>query len=101
MTSQEVFSASFNYGNQSYTTPSPASQFLKKNNQNLVNDACQYDQNLKESQKKLERCPQNTLDEIYQNNKRQQNQPSQNSERQEETPDWWRWENTYEGWGFD
>lgn len=98
--SQGVFAASFSYGSQSYTTPSPSSLFMKKNNQNLVNEACQYDKQLKEDMKKLERCPQNTLNDIYKNNA-QQNTPSLNSERQTEPPNWWRWESSYEDWKFD
>lgn len=99
--SQEVFSASFSYGNQSYTTAAPSSKFLKQNNQNLMNDACEYDKQLQSEMKKLERCKEeNWLDKIYQNNTRQ-NLPSQNGERQTETPSWWRWENSYEGLGFD
>ena len=98
--SQGVFAASFSYGNQSYTTTAPSSNFMKKNNQNLMNDACQYDNQLQAEMKKLERCKDNTFDDIYQNNTRQ-NAPSQNSERRSETPSWWRWENSYEGWGFD
>ena len=90
--SQEVFSSSFNYGSQSYTTTTPTSVFLKQNNQNLRNDACEYDKNLQESMEKLQRSPQNNT---------RINTPSQNAVRQDESPGWWRWENSYEGWGFD
>ncbi|MCR4881123.1 MAG: hypothetical protein K6A44_04130 [bacterium] len=100
MYSQEVFASSYMHGGQGYTTYSTSSLFLQNNNQNLKNDVCDYNKTIPDNLKKLERPPRNNDSTFYDNTRQKPASPDP-SERQPRTPDWWRQEGSFEGWGFD
>ena len=115
--SQEVFASSYNQGQRTYSTKSPSAFSLQSNNSRLQREVIEYNQSLPEYMKKLERSNQTFLDEsVYsspvpwgQEEYQKQNilqhkqpTPSDNTLKiQRETPNWWRQENSYQGWGFD
>jgi len=121
MISQEVFSASFNQN--SYNVPSPTTGLMQNNIPNLQEDTKFYNSNIQNELNNIQRNTLPELDSQYflqeQENLfdkaegsknynpmtiQQHNQPEKLEnfiQREQETPKWWRQENSYQGWGFN
>ena len=113
MISQEVFASSYNQGLGTYSTQSPGS--IQQNNIRLRNEVCDYNMELNKKIEALQRTPKFNNKESTspvpwgnQNSDKQNIQqhettsPSDNSlQLHRETPNWWRQEGSYQGWGFN
>ena len=111
--SQEVFAASYNQGHGTYSTQTPGS--IQNNNIRLRKEVCEYNQELNKKLEVLQRTPKFNCDKstspVPWGNQETQKQniqqhettsPSDNSlQLHRETPNWWRQEGSYQGWGFD
>lgn len=121
MISQEVFSASFNQN--SYNVPSPTTGLMQNNIPNLQEGTKFYNSNIQNELNNIQRNTLPELDSQYflqeQENLfdkaegsknynpmtiQQHSQPEKLEnfiQREQETPKWWRQENSYQGWGFN
>ena len=112
---QEVYSAAYNQGYGTYSTMSSSYNIIQNNNVRLRNNVCEYNEQLQNTMQKLQRTPciygeENNstpvpwgLGENSQNiQQHEQASPSDNTlQIQRETPNWWRQEGSYQGWGFN
>ena len=118
---QEVFAASFNQN--SYNVPSPTTGLMRNNIPDLQENTKFYNSNIQNELNNIQRNPvennnyQFMQDELspfvdmapnaqnYTTMPIEQHQKPRKLEnfiqREQETPKWWRQENSYQGWGFD
>lgn len=118
---QEVFAASFNQN--SYNVPSPTTGLMQNNIPNLQEDMKFYNSNIQNELNNIQRNRVDNwryqfqddsesvfLDRTKENQNydklpiEQHQQPDKLEnfiQREQETPKWWRQENSYQGWGFN